>query len=187
MKPCHGKKHENTTAVRAHQSAQWGGYLENVNFLDILYVSLGLCHSTKPLSVPQQQRDGGPCAPAHGAPPPYPILSGPQKDTGAPSICPLTPPRELAFIRVVRSTVHLHYLIRDAFNCQCQTLQYFHPQNPLFLLSQIQGMKNHQGDAFEHLSDSQVHSNTAISLSISLSFTVLKSTGEERFWTWFWG
>lgn len=76
---------------------------------------------------------------------------------------------------------------RDAFNLQCQALQYCHPQNPLFLLSLIQGMKNHQGDRFEYLSDSQVHSNTAISFGISLSFTVLKSIGAEMLWAWFWG
>lgn len=44
---------------------------------------------------------------------------------------------------------------RAAFNLQCQSLQCCHPQNPLVLLSQIQGMKNHQGDGFEYLSDSQ--------------------------------
>lgn len=47
--------------------------------------------------------------------------------------------------------------------------------------------KNHQGDGFEYLSDSQIHSKTVISLIISLSFTALKSIGVERSWTWFWG
>lgn len=148
-----------------------------------IYASQPLPLHETPPSSPAAENHAG----AHGPPPLYPILSGPQKDTGASSICPVSPPRELAFIRVVRSTVYLHRLIRDAFNCQCQTLQYCHPQNPLFLLSQIRGMKNHQADAFEHLSDSQVHSNTAISWSISLSFTVLQSIGTERLWAWFCG
>lgn len=33
------KKHENATAVRVHQHAQGCGYLEDVNFLHVLYIS----------------------------------------------------------------------------------------------------------------------------------------------------
>lgn len=76
---------------------------------------------------------------------------------------------------------------QDAFNLQCQTLQYWHPQNPPLLLPWTQGLKNHQGDAFEYLSTSHVNCNSAVSSSIPLSFTVLKSIGIERSWAWFQG
>lgn len=33
------KNHENATAVGAHQSAQWSGYLGNVHLLHVLYIS----------------------------------------------------------------------------------------------------------------------------------------------------
>lgn len=151
-----------------------------------IYVS-ALAIPQNPPSSPAAENNAGAYGPP---PPPHSVLSGPQKDTGVPSICALTPPRRLAFIRdqsCQRHCVPSMSNNRDAFNLQCQALQYCHPQSHLFLLSQIQGMKNHQGDGFEYLSDSQVHSNTAISLGVSLSFTVFKSIGAERSWAWFWG
>lgn len=110
------KSHENTTAVRVHQSAQWGRYLEKVNFLHVLYVSPSANYISQPLPLHKttvSSPAAGDHAGAHGSPPPHPVPPAPQKDTGAPSICPLTPPRRLAFTRVVTSTVYLHRLTTE--------------------------------------------------------------------------
>lgn len=113
MKPHHGKTIKTQQLLRAHQSAQCSGYLENVNFLHVLYVSPSANLISQPLPLHKTTPSSsavGDHAGAHGPSPPHPVPPAPQKDTDAPSICPLTPPRGLAFTRVVRSTVYLHCL-----------------------------------------------------------------------------
>lgn len=169
------KKHENTT--RAHQSAHWDGYLEKANFLDILDMSqLRSLHKTPPSSPAAEDHAG-----AYGRPPPlHSALLSPKGHWCSQYLCPYSTKGTGLHHSCQRHCVPSLPNNRDAFNLPCQALQYCQPQNSLFLLSQIQGMKNHQDDGFEYLSDSQVHSNTAISLGISLSFAVLKSIGVER-------
>lgn len=142
-------------------------------FLNIVYMSLSPWHSTKPLPAALQRR----LMLEHMNFPLHTLYFLVLNST-------LVLPVSVSLPHTKRTGLHRslqeHSVPslsnnRDAFDLQCPALQYCHPQNHLFLLSQIQGMKNHQGDAFEYLSDSQVHSNSAISLSISLSFTVLKS------------
>lgn len=110
------KNHENTTALRAHQSAWWGCYLENVNLFHIIYICTSANLISQPLPLHKttpSSPEAGDHAGAHGLPPPHPVPPAPQKDTDAPSSCPPTPPRKLAFTRVVRITVYLHCLTME--------------------------------------------------------------------------
>lgn len=108
--------HENTTAEGAWQFAQWGGYLENVNFLHVLYVIPSVLLISQPLPLHRfapLPAAAGDHVGVHGPPLPHHVPPAPQRDPGAPNSCPLTPPKGLPLTRVNRSAAFLHRLTRQ--------------------------------------------------------------------------